>query len=67
MDFLAPVADLLGITTGEITTLLVLAVVVVVGWAILRTVIRMAVRTFATGCVVILLLGLGLYVFFVLL
>lgn len=67
MEFLAPVADLLGLTTGQLTTWLVIIGVLVVGWYILRGVVKIAVRTFLSGCLVIFALAVVLYVVFVLL
>ncbi len=67
MEFLAPIAELLGLTVGQLTTWLIIIGVLVIGWYIVRGVVKIAVRTFLSGCLVILLLGIGLYVFFVLL
>ncbi|NLH06071.1 MAG: hypothetical protein GX484_00535 [Chloroflexi bacterium] len=67
MEFLAPIAELLGLTVGQLTTGLIIIGILVVGWYIVRGVVKIAVRTFLSGCLVILLLGIGLYVFFVLL
>lgn len=65
MEFLTPIAELLGVTAGQLTAVAVVFVVLVVGWYVLRATVRIAARTFTTGCFVIILIGVGLYLLFV--
>ena len=67
MEFLAPLADALGMTAGQLTSWLLIIAVAVVAWWVLRGIVKFAVRTFAIGCFVIVLFGLGLYVLFLVL
>lgn len=65
MEFLTPAAELLGMTVGQLTTIVVVLAVLVVGWYVLRTAVRLAARTFAIGCFVIVLIGAALSIIFV--
>ncbi len=44
------------------TTIAIIVAVLVVGWVILRTVLRLTMRVFAIGCTGLLLLGAALAV-----
>lgn len=66
MEFLKPIADLIGITTGELTTILMVGGGLLVGLIILGTVVKLAMRVITCGCLVILGVVGALYaVFFV--
>lgn len=64
---MAAIAELLGLTVAQLTTILIAGVVLVVGWYVLKTVLKLAVRSFTVGCVTIVLAVGALYVFFVVL
>ena len=66
MEFLGPVASLLGLSAGQLTVIVIIGAVLVVGWYVLRAALKMAVRVFAIGCLMILVLVAGLYVVLVL-
>ena len=59
------IADLLGVTTGELTIMIVVAVVLAAGWTIARRMIKMAVRTFTLGFLGLIIAIVVLYVMFV--
>jgi tetrahydromethanopterin S-methyltransferase subunit D len=58
------IADLLGLTTGQLMLLAVAGVVLVVLWAVVRRALKMASRVFAIGCVGILVLVGVLYLLY---
>jgi hypothetical protein len=55
-----PLTQFLQIPNDEILRIVLLIAVLLVLWAILRFVLRMAMRAFSIGCLIILLLGAGL-------
>jgi hypothetical protein len=61
-----PLLPFLQIPNNEILRIILLIGVLLLIWAILRFVLRLAMRAFSLGCVVILLLGVGLILFRVL-
>ena len=67
MTALQPIADLLGITTNQLMIVGIVLIVLVVGWYILKAVLKIAGKVFSVGCFTILLLGGGLYLYFALL
>ncbi len=66
MDILQPIADLLGVTTGQLITVTLVCLALVVGWYVLKAVLKIAARVFTIGCFTIVLLGAGLYLYFAL-
>lgn len=58
------IADLLGLTVNQLTMLVVAGVVLVVGWYVLKTALKIASRIFAIGCVGILVLVGVLYLLY---
>ncbi len=66
MEFLEPLARLLGISAGQLMAIAIVGAVLVVGWYVLRAALKMAVRVFTLGCLTILVLVVGLYVVLVL-
>jgi hypothetical protein len=57
--------DVLGISGSQLVTIGVLAVALIVAWALIRSALRIALRVFALGCVTIVGVVLGLYILFV--
>ncbi len=55
-----PLLPFLQIPTDEILRIVLLIAALLVLWAILRFVLRLAMRAFSIGCLLILLLGAGL-------
>lgn len=55
-----PILPFLQIPSDEILRIVLLVAVLLVVWAILRFVLRLAMRAFSIGCLLILLLGGGL-------
>ena len=64
MDFLKPVAELVGISVGELTTILMIGGGLLLGLVVLSAVVRLAARVLACGCLVILGVVGALYVIF---
>lgn len=64
MEFLDPIAQLLGITTTQLVIIAVAGLVLTVGWYVLKAAIKVASKIFTIGCITIILLGAGLYLFF---
>ncbi len=64
---MAAIAELLGLTVSQLNTILIAGVVLVVGWYVLKTVLKLAARAFTVGCFTIALAVGALYVFFVVL
>ena len=64
MEFLDPIAQLLGITTTQLVIIAVAGLVLTVGWYVLKAAIKVASKIFTIGCFTIILLGAGLYLFF---
>ncbi len=60
------VADLLEMSVVQLWTIVVVGAVLVVGWYILKAIVRTTVRVFAAGCVVILIAIAALAAVFVL-
>jgi hypothetical protein len=59
---LESVADLLGLTTQQLTTVIVLGIAVIAGWYALRVVLRIARKVFSIGCLGIIILLAILYI-----
>jgi hypothetical protein len=64
MEFLDPIASLLGITTTQLVIVSAAILVLTVGWYVLKAVVKVASKVFAIGCFTIILLAGGLYLFF---
>jgi hypothetical protein len=64
MEFLQPIADLLGTSPLTIVIVFVMATVMIVAWYALKVVLKIATRIFVAGFAVIFLLAVGLYIFF---
>jgi hypothetical protein len=64
MEFLEPLASLLGVTAGQLTTVVIVGMLLVAGWYMLRAALRIAVRVFTMGCITILVVVAGLYLLF---
>lgn len=64
MEFLQPLADLLGVTLGQLTTVIWVAAALLVGWAVLKVVLKLAIKVFSTGCLTIVIIAVGLYLYF---
>ena len=54
----------LGIGAGQVVVIVVVAAVLIAAWALIRAVLRIALRVFAVGCVTILGVLVGLYILF---
>ena len=64
MEFLQPIADLLGTSPATILIVFVMVTVMIVAWYALKIVLKIATKIFVAGFAVIFLLAVGLYVFF---
>lgn len=64
MAILESIANLLGMTSTQLIVVTVVILVLVVGWYILKTALKIASKIFAIGCFTIVLLVAGLYVYF---
>lgn len=62
MEILRPIADLFGISPTMLLVLTLLGVLLVGGWYFMRFTVRMAWKTFVSGCALIALLIGGLLV-----
>ncbi|MGF1506261.1 MAG: hypothetical protein ACFB51_14185 [Anaerolineae bacterium] len=67
MELLQPVADLLGVTTTQILIVSGLFNVAVVGWYILKALLRITWKVFVTGVVLLVTLACGLGLVFIVL
>ena len=67
MEFINAMADLIGISSTALIGIAIAGVVLVVGWYVLKTVLKIAARTFTIACVGIIGLVGVLYVVFVVL
>jgi len=67
MEFLNPIANLLGVTTTQLVIVAVALLLLTVGWYVLKTALKVASKVFTIGCFTIVILAAGLYLFFVLL
>lgn len=54
------IANLVGLTGSELTSLVLIGVGLVVGWVILRVILKLTAALFRTGCLAIILI-LGIY------
>lgn len=55
------IADLVGLTVNQLTILAIAGAVLVIGWYVLRSALKMARRLFAIGCVGIIVVVGVLY------
>jgi len=62
MEFIEPIANLLGISPTMLITISVVFVVLLVVWYVLKFVLKLAWKVMAPGCALIALLIAGLYV-----
>ncbi len=67
MEFINAMADLIGISSTALITIGIAGVILIVGWYVLKTALKLAARTFAIGCITIIGLVAGLYIVFVVL
>lgn len=67
MELLQPIASLLGITTGQLVAIAVIGMLLLIGWYALKLALKIATRLFSAGCLTILLIAAGLYMYFALL
>lgn len=67
MEFINAMADLIGISPTALIIISIAGALLVAGWYVLKTTVKMAARTFAIGCVTIIGLVVGLYAVFVVL
>jgi hypothetical protein len=58
------VAGMLGMSGGELLIWIGIGIALVIAWVIVRSVLKLIFRVFATGCAIILGVMLGLYVLF---
>ena len=65
MEFLQPIADLLGITVGQLVGISVALLALTIFWFLIKQAIKLATRIFTIGCLTIVVIGVGLYLFFV--
>ena len=64
MEFLNPIANLLGVSTTELVIVAAAVLILTVGWYVLKAAVKVASKVFTIGCFTILILGAGLYLFF---
>ena len=64
MGFLEPVATLLGITVTQLVVVTIAAVALVIGWYVLKAVVKAAAKVLTIGCFTIIVVVVGLYLFF---
>jgi hypothetical protein len=62
MEIINALADFFGLSPQTFTFFLVAGVILAVGWAILKTFVQIAWRTFVTGCLLLVLLIGGIFV-----
>lgn len=64
MEFLEPIANLLGLTSTQLMVVSGVSLVLVVVWYVLKTALKIAAKVFAVGCFTIIAVGAGLWVVF---
>jgi hypothetical protein len=64
MQFLQPIASLLGVTVGQMVIVAIAIVVLVIAWYALKVALKIAMRIFAIGCFSIVVVAAALYLFF---
>jgi hypothetical protein len=62
MEIIRSLADFFGLSPQTFTTYLIAGGILVAGWIILKTVVQIAWKTFATGCLLLAILIGGLFV-----
>lgn len=62
MEVINTLADFLGMSPGLLMVLLVAGIVLVVGWTVLKFVMRVAWKTFSAGCLLLIILIGGLLI-----
>jgi hypothetical protein len=62
MEIIRSLADFFGLSPETFTIYLVAGTILVAGWIILKTVVKIAWKTFATGCLLLALLIGGLFI-----
>lgn len=67
MEMLQPIANLLGVTVEQLVAIAVVGMLLIIGWYALKIAFKIATRLFNMGCLTILLVAAGLYLYFVLL
>lgn len=61
MEIISSLADIFGLSPETFTFFVIAAIILVVGWTILKTVVKIAWKTFATGCLLLFILIGGLF------
>jgi len=67
VEFLEPVANLVGLTATQLIVVAIACAALVIGWIVLKVLLKIAMKVFAIGCLTIAAIGMGLYLFFVVL
>lgn len=62
MELIEQMAALVGLSPGMFIVIVAASVILLTGWAILKTFLKIAWKTFTTGCLLLILLIGGLYV-----
>ena len=62
VTILQPIAQLLDVSVGTLAVAVIGLGVLVVIWTVLRIIFKIAAKVFATGCLVLLLLGIAAFV-----
>lgn len=62
MHFIEQMAALVGLSPGLFIALIASGMILLGGWVILKTALKIAWKTFTTGCLLMLLLIGGLYI-----
>lgn len=65
MAFLEPIAQMLGVTVTQMVVVVGGSLGLVVLWIVIKKMTEIAVKMFAVGCFTIVIVGVGLYLFFV--
>ena len=64
MEFLEPIANLLGLTSTQLMVIAGVSLGLVIFWYVLKTALKIAAKAFTVGCFTIIALGAGLWAFF---
>jgi hypothetical protein len=62
VEIIRSLAEFFGLSPETFTFYLIAGTILVVGWIILKTVVKIAWKTFATGCLLLAILIGGLFV-----
>jgi hypothetical protein len=64
MEFLEPIANLLGVTVTQMIIVAALCLGLVIAWYVVKAVVKLTAKMFTIGCFTIIVIGAALYVFF---